>query len=151
MLGAAREHQHGSLGTRVLHRRAHQHVDRCFENDLARYRLRDLDHCRKVEQFARGANRARGMGWLSILPRDLLTLVELAYLAIGSPAQIAVPCIPQIHARNLAQAPLLVEMRGGFVGHALVLQESVLARQADAFLVQVLRLAVSTLQPRYLG
>src|SRR4029077_6400684 len=64
-------------------------------------------------------------------------LVELPHLAMGSPTQIAIAAVPQIHTGNLLETARRIEPRGELVGDPFILDEAVLTRQADGLFVKV--------------
>ena len=59
MLITSRKNQQTSLGAGVLDCRAHERIDQLLQDDLARYRFRDLDHGPEVKVF----HRLRDRGW----------------------------------------------------------------------------------------
>ncbi len=120
----------------MLDGRAHERVDQCFQDDLTRDGLRYLDHGREVEVFHWCRNRARRSGRWFFLPEVWIHLVELPHLAVGSPTQIAVASVLQIHAGNLLETTRRVEAGGHLMGQALVLHKSILACRPDRLLVQ---------------
>ena len=79
-----------------------------------------------------------GAGRWLFLAEVRIQLVELPHLAIGSPAQIAVAGVPQIHMGNLLEATRRVEARGEFVGERLVVDKAVGAGRADGLFVEPL-------------
>ncbi len=94
--GRLRQDQQAALGAGLLDRGAHERVDQLFQDDLARDRLRHLDHGREVEMFDRRADRAGRPGRRLFRPELRIQLLELPHLAVGAPAEIAVAGIAQI-------------------------------------------------------
>ena len=64
-----------------------------------------------------------------------IKLFELPNLAVGSPTDIAVARVPQIHMGELFEATRRVEARGQFVGERLVVDEAVCLGRADGLFV----------------
>src|ERR1700730_14380231 len=67
-----------------------------------------------------------------------IELLELPNLSVGSPAQVAIPRVPQIGRRDLLETARRVEASGKLVGNRLVVYEAVFVRGADGLLVQFL-------------
>src|SRR5260370_19747542 len=78
-------------------------------------------------------------------------LLELLYLAVGAPAEIAVPGVPQIGVADRLEATRRVEPRREFVCDALILDETVLARQPNGLFVKALGVELSALDASDLG
>ena len=77
--------------------------------------------------------------------------VELPHLAIGSPTQIAVAGVLQIHTGNLLEATRRVEAGGELVGERLVVNKAVGAGRADGLFVEALGIELTAFDPRDLG
>ena len=60
------------------------------------------------------------------------SLIELPYLPVGSPANIAVAGLSQIYIRDLLKPTCRVEARRQFVGERLMVDEAVVAGGAEA-------------------
>src|ERR1700726_5134377 len=80
-----------------------------------------------------------------------MKLLELPYLAIGSPTQIAVAGVLQIHAGNLLEAACRVEAGSEFIGERLIVKKAVRAGRADGLFVEALGIEFPAFDPRYLG
>ena len=78
----------GPVGAGVLDGDAHQRVDQFLEHDLAGDRLRNLDHGRQIEVFDRRAIVLIGPT-SGFRPQLRMEPIELPYLALGAPAQVA--------------------------------------------------------------
>ena len=119
-----------------------------LQHDLARDRLRHFDHGREVEVFDRRPDRARRPGRWLFLPEVRIELIELPHLPIGSPTQVAVAGVAQIHIRDLLEPTRRVEARGEFVGERLVVNKAVGAGRADGLFVEALGLELAALRAR---
>src|SRR5262249_21232014 len=121
-------------------------VDELLENDLAGQRLRGPDHRREVELLDRRADRRpnrQGSGRLAEMrPRG----VELSHLAGGAPAQVAVPRVPQVRVRDRLEPARGVEAGRALVRERLVLNEPVLAREANGLLVAAFRVELPAVE-----
>src|ERR1700736_2142595 len=80
-----------------------------------------------------------------------MKLFELPHLAIGSPAEIAVAGILQIHAGNLLEAARRIEAGSEFIGERLVVNKAVCAGRADGLFVEAFGIEVPACDPRNLG
>src|ERR1700758_3459307 len=67
-----------------------------------------------------------------------MELVELPYLAIGAPAQIAVTGVSQVEMRDLLETARRIKARGKLVGDRLVVNKVVCAGRADGQFVELL-------------
>src|SRR5215470_8948187 len=63
--------------------------------------------------------------------------IELTYLPVGSPPEIAPPCVSQVEMRDLLEAARRVEAGSQLVGKRLVVDEAVRTCRRDGTLVQV--------------
>jgi len=73
------------------------------------------------------------------------------HLAIGSPAEIAVAGILQIHAGNLLEAARRIEVGSELVGERLVVNKAVGAGRADGLFVEAFGIELPAFDPRNLG
>jgi hypothetical protein len=64
--------------------------------------------------------------------------IELPHLAVGAPAEIAVPPVPYIGVGNALDAARRVESCSHLVGHAFVLHETMLAGRANGLLLKAM-------------
>ena len=87
----SRQDQQTSFGAGMLDRRAHERIDQLLKDDLTGHRLRDLDHGREIEVIDGRQYRGCRIGNSLVRSQVRIELLELANLAVGSPAQIAVP------------------------------------------------------------
>src|SRR6202007_2487807 len=76
---------------------------------------------------------------------------KLSHLAIGSPAEIAVAGILQIHTGNLLEAARSIEAGSELVGERLVVNKAVGAGRTDGLFVEAHRVDVSSLEAPDLG
>ena len=97
------------------------------------------------------ADGGRGSLGRQFLAEMRVGLLQLPYLALGTPAQIAVPGIPEIRVGDRLEAACSIEPCGAFVGDALVLDEPVLARQPNGLFVETLGLQFSAFEACDLG
>src|SRR5258708_29875722 len=148
MFGVSGENQQSSLGACVLDRRAHECVDQFLEDHLTRDGLRNLDDGREVEVLDRRIGCARRKSLL--LDEVRMQLLELTRLPDGSPAQIAIACAPQIHARKLFETARRVKARGQFVGERLIVNKGIYAGRADRLLVETLSIELPSFHPLHL-
>jgi len=61
-------------------------------------------------------------------------------LAVGTPAEVAVPGVVQIHVRDLLETTCRVEAGGEFVGERLIVDKAVCVRRVDGLFVKMLGL-----------
>src|SRR5262249_26790902 len=120
-----------------LDRCAHEPLDQLFQNDLTGYGLRHLDHGREVELFDRCFDPARWTRRALVPPQPRMELIELPHLSIGSPPQIALPCVSQVETREVLQAARRVKAGSQFVSERLVVDEAACACRRDGALVEV--------------
>ena len=135
-LGAVHEEEDAALGAGVFQRKPHEHVDQPLELHLAGDGLRQLDHRRAVEVPDRNGDGRRLARRLR-LAQEGVEGVEVAHLAVGSPAEVAGPGLPQVGVGDRRGAARGVEAGGDLVGDRLVVDEAVRARGRDGALVEV--------------
>ena len=135
---ASRENQQTSFRAGVFDRRTHKRVYQLLENDLTRNRFRDFDHRSQIEVLNRCQYRRRRISDRLVHSELRIELLELANLSVGSPAQVAVPRVPQIGRRDLLETARRVEASRKLVGNRLVVYEAVFVRRADGLLIQLL-------------
>src|SRR5689334_16874050 len=63
--------------------------------------------------------------------------IQLLYLGVGSPTQIAVPGVSPIQASNLIEPTCRVEARRKLTGERLVMNKAVCMRRTDGLFVKV--------------
>src|SRR5258708_29189761 len=98
----SRKNQEASLGARMLDCDPHERLDELAEDDLTRYGLRGPDYRSHLQLFDGCAD---GCGRRDRFFTEVrMDLFELSYLALGPPAKIAIPGVPQIEMRNLLEA-----------------------------------------------
>src|SRR5260221_14374444 len=122
----------------MLDRDPQQRLDELTKDDLAGHRLRSLEHRPDIQPLdgrANGSGR-RCSDWCIAEMR--MKLFELPHLAIGSPTQIAVAGVLQIHAGNLLEAPRRVEAGSEFIGERLIVNKAVVAGRGDGLVVEAL-------------
>src|SRR4029077_10378277 len=128
--------QQTALSTRVLDGRAHDSLDEFFQNHFARDCLGDFDYGRQIQELRRRHDRAgRAPSWL-LLPELGIELVELPYFAVSSPAEIAIPGLPQICIRDLVEASRRKEAGGKLARNRLIVNESVFVRRAHGLFIK---------------
>ena len=103
LLRAPGNDQNTPVGAGMLDGRAHERVDQFLQNDLARDCLRHLDDRCEIQVLDRCHDRAGRTRDPLFLPQVWMQLIELAHLPVGSPAQIAVPGVPQIRVGDLLE------------------------------------------------
>ena len=86
--------------------------------------------------FDRGPDRACRRGDRLCLPEPRIHLIELPHLAGGSPTDVAVAGVLQMHAGNFVEATHRIEAGRHLMGQALVLHKAILACRLDRHLVQ---------------
>src|SRR5262249_31893696 len=117
--------------------RPHDPVDEFSKTHLAETRLRHLDHGREIKLFDRCFDRARWTRRALVLPQPPMKLIELPHLSVGSPSQIAPPCVSQIKMRDLLKSTRRVKASSQLVGERLVVDEAVCACRRDGALIEV--------------
>ena len=90
--------------------------------------MRGFDDARYIELPGRGANCVRGTVSLQS-GQTRIKPIELPDLAIGAPAEITGPGVPEIGVGDGLEAARRIEPRGKFVAKALVLHEAAVACQ----------------------
>src|SRR5579863_7604058 len=76
--------------------------------------------------------------------------IELPYLAVGAPAEIAVPRLAQMGIGGCLGATRAVEPGGHLIGYAFVLHETMLASRTNGLLVQTHGVDIPPLDPGHL-
>ena len=128
-----------------------QRLDELVEDDLARHRLRSLDHRPDIQLIEWRANGSGGRCRDWGIAEMRMKLFELPHLAERAPAQVTAPRLPQIRPGERIEAARRVEPRGHLMGQALVLHEAVLARRADGRFVETLGVQFALFQTREFG
>src|SRR6516162_6530867 len=147
----SRDNQKTSFGTGVLEGCAHEFVNELFQHHLARERLRDFDHRREIEIFDRSFDHARRARRMLVLPQPRMQLVELPHLSVGSPSQIAAPCVFQVEMRNVLETAHRVKAGRKLVGERLNVHEVVRARRTDRPFIEALCVDLPIFDSGYLG
>src|SRR6516165_1020512 len=80
-----------------------------------------------------------------------MEFIELPHLAIGSPSEIAPPCISQVDVRDLVETTRRVKAGSQFVGERLVVDKAVCACRHDGALVELHGLERASLDTGDLG
>ena len=101
--------------------------------------------------FDRRPDRARWTGRRLLCPEVRIDHIELPHLAIGSPTQVAVARLPQIHMRKIFETARRVETRGEFVADRFVVDEAVRACRADGLFIEAHCIEVAALEASNLG
>src|SRR6516165_2864449 len=87
--------------------------------------------------FDRRFDHTRWCRPASVLPQLGMELIELPHLAIGSPSEIAPPCVSQVDMRDLVETTRRVKAGSQLVGERFVVDKAVSACRHDGALVQV--------------
>src|SRR5262249_47273911 len=137
------EDQHAALRTCLLEGEYHEVLDDLLQDDLARNRLGCSYRCREIQpldgRLDPGTRIREGL-----LAKRHIQLLELPYLAIRSPPQVAVSSIPQAPVRGLLEATHPVEPRGELVRNSLVVDEAVCTGRMAGLFVQAHRVSIAT-------
>src|SRR3984957_13076441 len=135
----------------MLDRNPHELLDELVEDDLARHRLRGLEHRPDIQIPDGRANGSggRSMDWCVAEMR--MKLFELPHLAIGSPTQIVVTGVLQIHAGNLLETAGCVKAGSELIGERLILNKTVGAGRADGLFVETLCIELLAFETSDLG
>src|SRR2546427_13104934 len=80
-----------------------------------------------------------------------MELIELPHLAVGAPAQVAVPGLSQVDLGDPLDSSRCVEARCELARERLVVDESVRPRRGDRPLVEAHRVGMAALDARDLG
>src|SRR6195256_2885979 len=137
-LVSGEQDEQASLGAGMLDRDPQERLDELTEDDLAGYRLRGLEHRPDVQLLDGRANGTGGRCRDWCVAEMRMKLFELPHLAIGSPTQIAVAGVLQIHAGNLIEAARRIEAGSEVIGERLLVHKAVVAARADGLFVEAL-------------
>src|SRR5262249_6699549 len=85
------------------------------------------------------------------LPQPWMEPIELPYLSVGSPSQIAPSCASQVEMRDLLEAAGRVKAGSQLVGECLVVDKAVGAGRADGLFVEPLGIDFASLDTGNLG
>src|SRR6266446_7002047 len=96
-LVAREQDEQATLGPGMLDRDPQQRLDELAEFDLARHRLRGLEHRSDIQPLDGRANGSGGRCRDWCVAELRMKPFELPHLAIGTPPQIAVASVLQIH------------------------------------------------------
>src|SRR5882757_4314608 len=80
-----------------------------------------------------------------------MKLFELPNLPIGSPTQIAVAGVLQIHSADLLEATRRVEAGSQFIGERLIVNKAVCLCRTDGLFIEALGIELAALQTGDLG
>src|ERR1700733_12502145 len=107
-LRALEQNEQATLGAGMFKRDSQKRLDELAKDDLAGHRLRGFDDARYIELLDRRAN-----GCPETIPRRSNQLrvkpIELVHFAVGAPAQITSPGVPQISVGSGFEAARCVE------------------------------------------
>ena len=145
----AREQDQGAARAARLEDEVQERAQQLLPDHFPGDGLRRLDHREQVDLLGlqrHGRRRARrpGLDELRVPP------FEIARLAVGAPAEIAVARLAQVRVGDEHEAAPAVEARGRFVGDRFVVDEAAVARRADRRFVQALGLLAIAVDPREL-
>src|SRR5215813_9928339 len=136
-LRASYSNQEGSFGAGLLDSRSHKPIDKLLHDDLAGECLRDLDHRRDIELFDRRFDRPRWTRFALVQSQLRVELLELPHFSVGSPPEVAAPCVSEIELRDLLEAACCVKAGSQLVGERLVVDKAIRACRHDGAFVQV--------------
>src|SRR6266478_7456873 len=142
-LVAVEQDEQATLGPGMFDRDPQQRLDELAEDDLARYRLRGLEHRPDIQLLSGRANGSGGRCRDWCVAEMRMKLFELPHLAERAPAKIAAPRLPQTGMSDRLDAARRIEARGHLMGQALVLHEAVLACRVNGLFVQTHCIGVS--------
>src|SRR5262249_44955003 len=146
-----RNDQEPSLGAGVPEGRSQEPVDEFFENHLARKRLRGFNHCREIEMLDRRFDRTHRTPPGLFLLQLRMEFIELPYLSVGAPSQIAAPRVFQVETRDVLEAARSVKASSQLAGERFNMHEVVRSRRADRFFVEALCVEFPIFDSGYLG
>src|SRR5258706_2054895 len=109
----------------MLDRDPQQRLDELAEFDLARYRLRGLEHRSDIQLLGGRANGGGGRCRDRCVAEMRMKLFELPHLAVGAPAETTVPGVAQVELGELIEAARPVEGGSALIGDRLVVDEAV--------------------------
>src|SRR6516164_6749866 len=98
--------------------------------------------------FDRRFERAHWARRAFVRRQPRMELIELPHLSVGSPSEIAPPCVSQIEMRDLLQAARGVKAGCQLVGERLVLDKAVDACRHDGALVKIHGIERTSLETR---
>src|ERR1700716_2394524 len=150
-LVAWEQDEQATLGAGMFDRDPQERLDELTEDDLAGHRLRGLEHRPDIQLLEGRANGSGGRCRDWCVAEMRMKLFELPHLAIGSPTQIAVAGVLQIHAGNLLEAMRRVEAGSQFIGERLIVNKAVCVSRADGLFVEAHRFNIAAVDPRDLG
>src|SRR3981081_1134196 len=84
----------------MFYHNPHKCLNQFLEDDLAGYLLGNFDDSCKVQVLDRRSNHGRGTEHRQFLPQVRVNPVELLHFTVSAPAEIAMPCVPQIGVRE---------------------------------------------------
>src|SRR5712671_5167765 len=148
---AGKQDEQATLGPGMLDRDPQQRLDELAEFDLARHRLRGLEHRSDIQPLDGRANGSGGRCRDWCVAEIRMKPFELPHLAIGTPPQIAVASVLQIHTGYLLEATRRVEAGSDFIGECLIMNKGVGAGRADGLFVESLGIELPALQTGDLG
>src|SRR5882672_12671211 len=124
---AGKQDEQAALGPGMLDRDPQQRLDKLAEFDLARYRLRGLEHRSNIQLLGGRANGGGGDGRCRdrCVAEMRMKLFELPHLAVGAPAETTVPGVAQVELGEMIEAVRPVEGGSAFIGDRLVVDEAV--------------------------
>src|SRR5260370_3480476 len=154
-LGAWKQDEQATLGAGMFDRDPQKRLDELIKDDLAGHGLRGFDDARYIELLDWRANGCRETIPHHRSSQLRMKPIELLHLAVGTPAEITSLGVPEIGVGNGLEATRRVELRGQLMGDALVLHETMFARQRNGLFVETHRVQFPTFEavhpPRYNG
>ncbi|MNP18768.1 hypothetical protein D3C76_1112620 [compost metagenome] len=95
----------------------------------------------------RGSDGRRGARFRVDIAQITVTAIQLAYLPLGPPAQVAITSVAKVGTGNPGQPPGAIETRRQFAGQRLDMHEAAVTRQLDSLLIEMLGLDQSSFHP----
>src|SRR6266404_3529880 len=143
---AGKQDEQATLGPGMLDRDPQQRLDELAEFDLARHRLRGLEHCSDIQLFGGRANGNGGRCGDWCVAEMRMKLFELPHLSSGSPTEVAVASGPQAQLSEALQPSGRVAAGGELIRERLVMDETVCLCRTDGPFVEALGIELAPLQ-----
>src|SRR5258706_15122895 len=140
---ALEQDEQATLGAGMLDRDPQQRLDELAEFDLARHRLRGLEHRSDIQLLSGRANGSGGRCRDWCVAEMRMKLFELPHLSGRAPAKMAASRLPQTGVGDRIEAARREEPRGRPMAQALVLDEAGLPSRLNGLLVQTHCIGVS--------
>jgi hypothetical protein len=125
--------------------------DESIQNNLLRDRLGHLDDRRQVELSGRGVAGGIRKGGRQLFPQIRIEEVKLLHFTKGAPTLVTGPGEAQVTVSGALGIPAQIKSSRDFVGDRFVLDEAILAGQANRFIVKLLRIQYPAFDAGNLG